>query len=69
MLNSVSTTRLPTWFLVNYIEHLSLDGFLFEDQTVLVPDEVWIFSIKFMPLHAAFEKPNNIVIVWILSKT
>jgi len=42
-------------FFVNDVEHLSLDGLFLQDKSVLVPDEVRIFDVESMPLHAAFE--------------
>ena len=48
------------WFLgwrllLDDIDHLSLDGFLLEHQSVLVPDEVRGASVELVSLHAAFE--------------
>ena len=41
--------------LIDNVEHLPLDGLLLQDQSILVPDKVWIFSVVAVSLHAAFE--------------
>ena len=56
------------WLLVNHVQHLSFDCFLFHGQSILVPQEICVFSVKSVPLHAAFEQTDDIGIIRILSK-
>ena len=56
------------WFLIDNIQHLSLDCFFFKDKPILVPDEIWCFYVKAMPLHTSFKKTNDVAVVRILCK-
>ena len=63
------TSLFGSWFLLNDLHHLCLDCFLFEDQSILVPDEVRDALVDIIFLHTIFKLFNDIFIVWILSKT
>jgi len=54
--------------LVDDIQHLSLDSFLFEGKSILVPDEVRSFCIIAVSLHAALEQVDDISIIRVLSE-
>ena len=41
----------------------ALEGFLLEEQAVLVPNEVGNFGVKFVTLHASFEQIDNVLVV------
>merc|ERR1719223_2197400 len=54
------------WLLVDVVHHLPLDRFLFQNQSVLVPDEVGGLHIEAVLLHAPFEQANDVAVVGIL---
>ena len=56
------------WLLVDDVHHLPLDRFLFQNQSVLVPDEVGIFCIDTLLLHTALEQTDDIAVIWILGE-
>lgn len=51
---------------VDDVHHLSLNCFLFEDKPIFVPNEIWIFCVKSMPLQTAFKKTDDVTVVWVL---
>lgn len=36
-----------------------------EEESVLVPDEVWALEVEAVPLHTTFEQINDVLVVWI----
>ena len=56
------------WFLLDDVHHLLLDGFLLQDESVFVPDEVWGLWVDAVFLHATFEETNDEAIVWVLGE-
>jgi hypothetical protein len=52
--------------LVDDFHHLSLDGFFFEHQSVLVPDEVGVLRVDALLLHASFEQTDDVAVVGVL---
>ena len=55
--------------LVDDADHLSLDGFLLQDQSVLVPDEVGVLLVESVLIHAALEQLDDVPVVWVLGET
>ena len=55
-------------FLLDNVEHLSLDGLLLEYKAVLVPDEVRAARVELVSLHAAFEQADDVPVVRVLSE-
>ena len=51
------------------LEHLLLDEFFFEHQSILVPDEVRLLWVDVVFLHAALEQSDDVAIVWVLGET
>lgn len=56
-------------FLVDDTHHLSLDGFLLQDQSVLVPNEVRRLLVMSVLIHAALEQLDDVPVVWVLGET
>ena len=54
--------------LVDDVKHLLFYGFLFQGQTVLVPNEVWVFGVVRMPFHALLHQSDNVRVIGILSE-
>ena len=54
--------------LVEDPKHLLLDSFFLEDQSVFVPDEVWLLGIDTVSLHAALEQVNDVGVVGVLGE-
>lgn len=55
--------------LVKDFSHLLFNGFLFEGQSILVPDKLRCCLADTMSLHTWFKQSNDVGIVWILGKT
>jgi len=53
---------------VYHLEHVLLESFLLEEESVFVPDKVWSFWIKVVSLHAALEQPNHVSVVRFFSE-
>ena len=54
------------WGFLDNLEHLLLDEFFFENQSIFVPHEVRLFRVDVIFLHAAFKKPDDVTIIWVL---
>ena len=52
--------------LVDDFHHLSLDGFFFEHQSVLVPDEVGVLRVDTLLLHTSLEQTDDVAVVGVL---
>ena len=57
-----------SWLLVDDVEHLSLYGLFFQDQSILVPNEIWVFGVEAVSLHASLKQANDVAIVRVLSE-
>jgi hypothetical protein len=55
--------------LVEYPEHLLLDGFLLQSKAVLVPNEVRSLGADAVALHASFEQIDDVRVVGVLGET
>ena len=56
-------------FLVDDTHHLSLDGFLLQDKSVLVPNEVRRLLVMSVLIHAALEQLDDVPVVRVLGET
>ena len=50
------------------LEHLLLDEFLLEHQSIFVPDEVRLLKVDIIFLHTALEQVDDVAIVWVLGE-
>jgi len=50
------------------LEHLLLDEFFFEHQSIFVPHEVRLLWVDIVFLHAALEQSDDVAIVWVLGE-
>jgi hypothetical protein len=50
------------------LEHLLLDEFFFEHQSIFVPNEVRLLWVDIAFLHAALEQSDDVAIVWVLGE-
>lgn len=57
------------WFFLDDIQHLPFNRFLLQGKSIFVPNEVWIFQVEAMSLHAAFKQTDDVAVVWILGET
>ena len=53
---------------MNDFEHLLLDEFFFEHQSIFVPNEVRLLWVDIAFLHAALEQSDDVAIVWVLGE-
>ena len=52
--------------LADDLHEVLLEGFLFEDEAVLVPDEVGLLGVPAVLLHAALEEAEHVLVVGVL---
>ena len=57
------------WFLIDNIEHLSLQGFLVGDKSILIPYKLRSFWINIILLHAPFKQINYVFVIWVLGES
>jgi len=60
---------LPWRFLVDHIHHLPFNRLFFHLQPILIPNEIWSFSINIVSVHASFQEADNIPIIRVLSES
>ena len=69
LIGRASHVSFPRRLFVDDIQHLSLNGFFLEHQSVFVPDEVWTLGVEAVSLHATLEQSDDVTIVGVLCET
>ena len=56
------------WVLLDDLEHLLFNQLLLQHKPIFVPDEVGLFGVDTVFLHAAFEESDDVAVVGVLGE-
>lgn len=60
------TWRLLLSWLLNCPHNVLFQSLLLQNQTVLVPNEVWRLGVEVVALHAAIKQVQDVSVVWVV---